>query len=150
MDGRYFSKVGTSKVKGIIDKTIEGFDETEIKQDSRVFPVEVSCPRCNHSLMDSTYSIDDYPSIRVTVSFGLKHGWLRLSSMYGSYNTFSEYEIPEDTVVHFFCPHCHAELIGATDCPSCNAPMVPMIVRGGGMVQICSRSGCKNHILDLG
>ena len=27
--------------------------------------------------------------------------------------------------------------------------MVPMIVRGGGIVQICSRRGCKGHILDV-
>jgi hypothetical protein len=24
-----------------------------------------------------------------------------------------------------------------------------MIVRGGGMLQICSRRGCKNHMLDV-
>jgi hypothetical protein len=24
-----------------------------------------------------------------------------------------------------------------------------MIVRGGGIVQICSRHGCHNHMLDL-
>ena len=149
VDGRYFSAVRRPKVKQIIERTLKGFDETEIKQDYRIFPVEVSCPRCNHSLMDPTYEIDGYPSIRVTISFGNMHGWLRLSSMYGSYNVFSEYEIPEETVVHFFCHHCHAELIGATSCTECNAPMVPMIVRGGGVVQICSRSGCKSHMLDL-
>jgi hypothetical protein len=27
--------------------------------------------------------------------------------------------------------------------------MVPMIVRGGGVVQICSRRGCKGHMLDV-
>jgi hypothetical protein len=27
--------------------------------------------------------------------------------------------------------------------------MVPMIVRGGGVVQICPRKGCKGHLLDL-
>jgi len=26
---------------------------------------------------------------------------------------------------------------------------VPLIVRGGGMVQICSRRGCRSHMLDL-
>lgn len=149
VDGRYFSTVRKPKVKQIIEQTLEGFDTTEIKQDYRIFPVQVSCPRCNHSLMDQSYEIDGYPSIRVTVSFGDKHGWLRLSSMYGSYNVFSQYEIPEDTVLHFFCRHCHAELIGATSCPDCGAPMVPMIVRGGGVVQICSRRGCKSHMLDL-
>ena len=28
--------------------------------------------------------------------------------------------------------------------------MVPMIVRGGGVVQICSRRGCRGHMLDVG
>ena len=150
VDGRYFSKVRKTKVKQIIDKVLARFDEEEIKQDYHIFPVEVSCPRCNHSLMDTTFEIDGYPSIRVTASFGHEHGWLRLSSMYGSYKVYSEYEIPLETIVNFFCPHCHAELIGAGYCPICDAPMIPMIVRGGGIVQICSRKGCKSHMLDLG
>jgi len=73
-----------------------------------------------------------------------------LSSLYGSYNVESEYEIPPDTIVQMFCPHCHAEFIGGAKCGECGAPMVPMIIRGGGVVQICSRRGCKGHILDLG
>ena len=149
VDGHYFSNVNTTKVKQIINKAREGLDKVEIKTDERIFPVEVSCPRCNHSLMDPFNLIDGYPSIRVTTSFGRKHGWLRLSCLYGSYNTEVEYEIPEDTVRNFFCPHCHAELIGVTNCPNCDAPMVSMIVRGGGMIQICSRRGCKEHKLDL-
>jgi len=86
----------------------------------------------------------------VTVSFGHKHGWLALSSLYGSYKVVSEYEIPHDEIVQLFCPHCHAELIGGGRCSECGAPMVPMIVRGGGVVQICSRRGCRGHMLDLG
>jgi hypothetical protein len=31
----------------------------------------------------------------------------------------------------------------------CSAPMVPMLVRGGGILQVCSRRGCKGHMLDL-
>ncbi|MBL7136794.1 MAG: NAD(P)H-dependent oxidoreductase subunit E [Candidatus Marinimicrobia bacterium] len=149
VDGHYFSNVNTTKVKQIINKAREGLDKVEIKTDERIFPVEVSCPRCNHTLMDPFNLIDGYPSIRVTTSFGRKHGWLRLSCLYGSYNTEVEYEISEDTVRNFFCPHCHAELIGVTNCPNCDAPMVSMIVRGGGMIQICSRRGCKEHKLDL-
>ncbi|MFH1516176.1 MAG: NAD(P)H-dependent oxidoreductase subunit E [bacterium] len=149
VDGHYFSKVRKSKVRHIIKETLTGFDAEEIKQDYHIFPVEVSCPRCNHSFMDTTSIIDFYPSIKVTASYGNQLSWLRLSSMYGSYNVFSEHEIPEDTILHFFCPHCHAELVGAGLCPVCNAPMVPMIIRGGGMLQICSRRGCKHHLLDL-
>ena len=149
VDGQYFSNVTQTAVKKIIGSTLAPPEAAEIKEDYHIFPVGVSCPRCNHSLMDPSYAIDGHPSIRVTVSFGAKHGWLRISSLYGSYNVFSEYPIPDDTVLHFFCPHCHAELRGATNCSLCNAPMVPMIVRGGGMVQICSRRGCRSHMLDL-
>ncbi len=149
VDGRYFSNVNTNKVKRILKKAREGLDKIAVKADQRVFPVEVSCSRCNHNLMDSSHLIDGYPSIRVTMSFGNIHGWMVLSSLYGSYNVSSEYDIPEDTIVDFFCPHCHAELLGASDCTECGAHMVPMIVRGGGVVQICSRRGCRGHMLDL-
>ena len=150
VDGHYFPKVTRTKVKQIVETAREGLDGAGIKQDYHIFPVEVSCPKCNHSLMDPARIIDDYPSIRVTVSFGDKHGWLELSSMYGSQKVFSEHEIPMDAVTYFFCPHCHAELTGTSPCLSCGAPMVPMFVRGGGIVQICSRRGCKGHMLDLG
>jgi hypothetical protein len=99
--------------------------------------------------MDEEHEIDGRPSIRVTVSFGNRHGWLRLSSLYGSYAISSEYEVPLDSVVNFFCPNCHAELAGSSACGDCEAPMVPMIVHGGGVLQICSRRGCRGHMLDL-
>ncbi len=149
VDGHYFSNVNTSKVSAILKKTRAGFDKVKIKADERIFPVEVSCPLCNHSLMDPGHLIDDYPSIRITVSFERKHGWLALSSLYGSYHINSEYEIPLNTILNNFCPHCHGELITASNCVECAAPMVPMIVRGGGMIQVCSRRGCKSHMLDL-
>jgi len=150
VDGHYFSKVTTSKIRGILKKTREGLDKIEIETDQRVFPVEVSCSRCNHSLMDPQHLIDGHPSIRVTSSFSDKHGWLALSSLYGSYKVSSEHPIPGDTIVLIFCPYCHAEMIGASKCPECEAPMVPMIVRGGGIVQICTRRRCNGHMLDLG
>lgn len=148
-DGHYFSNVTREKVMNIIEKTREGLDKVDIKTDQRIFPIAVSCARCNHSLMDSHYLVDGIPAIKVTISFGQTHCWLFLSSLYGSYNIQSDQEIPLDTVVDFFCPHCHAELSGATKCPDCGAPFVPMIVRGGGVLQICSRRGCRSHRLDL-
>lgn len=149
VDGRYYPKVKMTNLKDIIARAKKGLDVGEVETDQRVFPIEVSCARCNHSLMDSRHLIDGHPVIRVTVAFGNKHGRLTLSSLYGSYNTDSEFPIPDDTVVQMFCPHCHAELIGGAPCTECRAPMVPMIVRGGGVIQICSRRGCKGHILDL-
>ncbi len=149
VDGHYYSKVGTTNVKRILRKARRGPAKDEIKRDERVFRVEVNCARCNHSLMDAEYPIDDEPSVRLTASFQNKHTPLRISSLYGSGNVESEEEIPVDTVINLFCPHCHSELAGASDCTDCGAPMVPMIVRSGGMVQICSRRGCTNHMLDL-
>ncbi|MFC1513825.1 NAD(P)H-dependent oxidoreductase subunit E [candidate division KSB1 bacterium] len=150
VDGHYFSNVKTHDVKTILDKTKRGIDKVQVKTDQRIFPVEVSCPRCNHLLMDKEFLIDDHPSIRITVSFKRKHGWLRLSSLYGSFNVESEFKIPNDTLLHIFCPHCHQELTGIMECPECNnADMVPLIVRGGGIVQVCPRRGCKGHMLDV-
>jgi NADH-quinone oxidoreductase subunit E len=149
VDGHYFSKVDTAKVKRIIKKAKQGLDKVEFKKDERVFSLDVNCPRCNHSLIDGEYLIDEHPSVRFTAFFANKHGWIRLSCLYGSFNIESEHEIPMDTVVNLFCPHCHAELVGASNCVTCSAPMVPMIIKGGGMIQICSRRGCKNHMLDL-
>jgi NADH:ubiquinone oxidoreductase subunit E len=149
VDGHYFAEVSPVKVKEILERARAGLDKVEIKTDRRIFPVEVSCPRCNHSLMDPDHLVDGYPAITVNQSFGREHGWLRLSCLYGSYTVESEHELPKDVLVDFFCPHCHTHLIGASSCPECGAPMVPMIVRGGGIVQACSRRGCKGHILDL-
>jgi NADH-quinone oxidoreductase subunit E len=149
VDGHYFSNVDSARVRKIIKKTRAGLDEAERKADLRDFVLTVSCSRCNHSLMDPDHLIDGSPAIRVTVSFERKHGWLRLSSLYGSFTVESEYGIPTDSVVDFFCPHCHAELKSASNCPLCSCPMVSMIVRDGGIVQICSRRGCKGHMLSL-
>ncbi len=149
VDGHYFSNVNSLRVRQIIKKTQTGLDKVEIKTDKRIFPIDVSCSRCNHSLMEPRHLIDGNPSIKVTISFGHNHGWLLLSSLYGSYTSESEYKIPEGAIINFFCPHCHAELTGASNCMECGAPMVPMIVRGGGIVQICSRNGCKGHMLDV-
>jgi len=137
-------------VKDIVGRTRSGLDRVEVKTDQRVFPVEVSCARCNHSLMDAERLVDGHPSIRVTMAFNSVHGHIWLSSLYGSFAVESDHEIPMDMVVDFFCPHCHAHLTGSSNCPECQTPMVPMIVRGGGIVQICSRRGCKGHILDVG
>jgi NADH-quinone oxidoreductase subunit E len=149
VDGRYFSNVNKAKVKEIIENTRAGIEAAREGADERIFPVEVKCPKCNHSLMDVSHKMDGHPSIRLTISFGEQHGWLRLSSLYGSHNTKSEYDVPLDTVANFFCPYCHSELVSSANCSDCEAPMVPMIVRNGGIVKICSRKGCKNHMLDL-
>lgn len=147
IDGRYFSKVGKSKVRQLLDEASAGFATANADEDA--FPVEVSCPRCNHSLMDDSFPIDGRPSIRCSVSSDRQHGWLRLSSLYGRLAVEVGYEVPPDTVMDFYCPHCHEQIVGRSVCSECEAPMVPLMVGGGGIMQICSRRGCHNHMLDL-
>ncbi len=150
VDGRYFSNMSPAGVKGVLESARFELDNGDIQADQRVFPLEVSCAWCNHNLMDPEHPVDGHPSIRITVACDGVHGHARLSSLYGSYNLQSECEIPRDPVADFFCPHCHARLSGSSNCPECCTPMARMIVRGGGIMQICPRRGCRGHVLDLG
>ena len=149
IDGHYFSKVRKSKVSQLLDDARNGLGKLNIEKDKRIFPLDVNCPHCNHSLKDETFSIDGQPSINVTISSNQKQGWLRLSCLYGSYNFASDFEVNIGSVVNFICPHCGVEFPSTLECSACSAPMVPMLVEGGGIVYICSRRGCKNHLLDL-
>ena len=148
-DGQYHAKVATAGVKKILKGARGDGDLDGLRRTTHGSSIDVSCPRCNHRLMDVGHPIDGYPSVRITVAVGGQHGWLRLSSLYGSYAVESEHEIPMRAVADFFCPHCHGELRVASPCMDCGAPTVPMIVRAGGVVQICSRRGCKAHMLDF-
>ena len=148
-DGEYHSGIRPDSVKTFIKEIRKGSDGMDIENDKKIIPIEVSCPRCNHSLMKSEHLIDNRPCIHITVSLKRKHGWLRLSSLYGSYNYESEFEIPLELRANFFCPHCHEDLVGSSECPECGAKMILMIVRGGGTIQVCPRRGCKGHLLDI-
>ena len=149
VDGHYFSNVKGGQVTKILAQAREGLEKVEVRTDQRVFPVDVACPRCNHSLMDPTHPIDGLPSIWLATSFERKHGWVRLSCLYGSFNSEAEPEIPVDTISNIFCPHCHAELRSSTRCGICSSEMFPMMVRQGGVVRSCLRRGCRGHLLDL-
>ncbi len=115
----------------------------------RIFPVDAACPYCHHSLMDQTHLIDGFNSIRLLMSFGHKHGMLRLSCMFGSYKVEMEYEVPHDAVVQLFCPYCHTELASGMKCPECDTPMAMVDVIDGGKAYICPRRGCKGHHLEV-
>jgi len=148
IDGQYFSNVKKSKVSQILEQSRQGYEIPPSEKENGMF-FGVSCPHCNHSFMDNTYKIDGHPSIKLTISLDRREGWLRVSSLYGSHNNVVEFELPLGTVVDFLCPHCSMELHSSFYCPMCDASMVPMLVDGGGIVEICSRQGCKNHMLDL-
>ena len=149
VDGHYFSHVTRKKVTGIINKTLEGLDKIDIKTDKRIFPVKVSCSVCKQSLMDSDYLIDGYPSIHLNMTFDSKQGWLRLSSLYGSHNSKAEHDVPSHMVYQVFCPNCNKELLHLSNCPECGTPMTCMLIHNECTIEVCTRQGCKGHMLNL-
>ena len=149
VDGEYHSDVAPHRVPGIVHECQCGKENKSVLEDKRCFRINVACPQCNRSLMTWDNLLDGAPMIHVTASFARKHGWLRMSSFYGDYRVESQHDIPDDEVVDFFCPKCHSQLRAPSTCASCDAPMLPLFVRGGGVVRICARRGCKEHQLDL-
>ena len=150
VDGEYHRNTTTKDVQSIIDKSLQEGAQQKVSGDDRIFRVAVACPVCNRSMMDHDHLMDGAPMIHITITHGSAHGWLRMSSLYGDYRIQSEHDIPDDAITTFFCPRCHAELKQTRACARCDAPMIPLLVRDGGILQICSRRGCKEHMLDLG
>lgn len=111
--------------------------------------VQVKCPFCRQSLMDEEKIIDDLPSIKVFIQFQDKKGYLYLSSIYGSYTISSETHIPLNEIVLLFCPHCRSSLLTSNLCEKCHVPMAAFELQQGGKVQICSKRGCKKHIIEF-
>ena len=149
VDGHYFSNVNKARVAGILEDARRGLEDIRIGQEGRSFPIEVHCPRCNHSLMDPKRPLDGLPSVRVMICHEDKHYGLSLTSLYGGRGRAWPPEIPAGEVAEFFCPHCHGRLVGESSCIECGSPMVPMIVRAGGIIQVCARRGCDEERLDL-
>jgi NADH-quinone oxidoreductase subunit E len=146
MDGRYYSKVKKSGVRQLLETDADAGGPLD---DPRNFPIEASCPRCNRGLMDPATAIDNLPAIRISWTNGHRHGRMHLSAVYGSPHVKIEHDIAPGTVLNFLCPHCHGELNNGDACFECGAPLADMIVIGGGMLKICTRTGCKGRMLDL-
>ena len=111
--------------------------------------VHVKCRHCGRSLMDEENRIDNRPSVKVIVQMGKKKGPLNMSSFYGSYTLKSKVKLPEGRMIRVFCPYCKTEIKGARVCESCKAHMIPLALQEGGLVQICSRKGCKKHLFEF-
>jgi NADH:ubiquinone oxidoreductase subunit E len=146
---QYFPRVEPLKVKGILKKVRSESLAMDVKNDPRFFPVAVCCGLCSKSLMDPNHLIDGHPSVQLTATYGGEQGPVRFSSLYGSSAVEHNLDIPIDAVTDFSCPHCGGALRGDASCPECDSPMAPMLVEGGGLVQICTKRSCKGHTLDL-
>lgn len=111
--------------------------------------VYVRCPHCGKSLMNARKKLDNTPSIEVNLTYAGKHAPLYMSSLYGSYLIDTELSMPAGKVAGFRCPHCKADLKSTRKCDACGSQMIAFELRDGGQVQICSRRGCKKHVLEF-
>lgn len=111
--------------------------------------VHVKCPCCGKSLMDDGHKIDGHSGIKILIEWKGKRGWAYLSALYGSYTAEYEFPRPKGEIGKFICPYCESELTSTRKCEACGTPMVVMDFIEGGAVQICSRRGCKHHLVEF-
>jgi NADH-quinone oxidoreductase subunit E len=149
VDHHYFRHVTTAKVPHILEQARRGFPQSGAGVDSRVFPIDASCPRCGHTLMDGGHPIEGRASIQLAASFAQRAGTVHLSAFYGSAQVDCDGEIPEGALAVLSCPHCAQELSGASGCPECGATMAAMAAGKYAALHICARRGCPGHRLDL-
>ena len=109
--------------------------------------LRVKCPVCGHSLMDENKLVDNCPSVKLNIAIGEEEGVINLSSVYESYNSVSNIEIPDGAIIELSCHHCHTEIKSAYDCDICKSGMISLDLELGGSVSICSRIGCENHFV---
>jgi hypothetical protein len=107
--------------------------------------LDVKCPFCGKSLMDSEHKIDNANSIKMIIEIPGKKGYIRLSSIFGSYNYQVDFDVKIGEVSRFYCSHCKTELVSKDFCTACDAPMASLVLDMGGKVNFCTRKGCNNH-----
>ena len=111
--------------------------------------VSVKCPHCKKSMMDPKKKLDNTASILVRLTYAGKNAPLNMSAAYGSYLVDTTLGMSIGKIAGFRCPHCKADLKSTRKCDVCGAQMVAFDLKEGGQVQICSRRGCKKHLLEF-
>ncbi len=107
--------------------------------------LKTDCPYCGKSLMDKKKLVDEIPSIKLKIKSNNAEGIINFSAFYGSYNYLTDFNIEKDKEYSFACPNCKTELTSDVTCDICAAKLIPLNIRGGGVIRFCSRAGCKKH-----
>ncbi|MHA1243228.1 MAG: class I tRNA ligase family protein [Candidatus Heimdallarchaeota archaeon] len=116
---------------------------------SELIALRINCPLCNKSLLNPKCLVDNIPGVKLEITTTDGKGIIHLSSLYGSYNYTANIKIPQGSTVDFSCPHCKQQIKTKDKCEECSAPMIPLKIEGNGIVNICSRAGCKKHSVEF-
>jgi hypothetical protein len=104
--------------------------------------LEVSCPNCHASLNEGqkvhldAYSRDTH-----------QEGSVYLSAVFGDHAIEADFPIAEGAVCEFRCPSCEQSVMLQIPCRLCGAQMASLNIQSGGVVEFCSRRGCRGHAL---
>jgi len=107
--------------------------------------LSVKCPFCGKSLMDNDERLHNKPSIKLNIETPDSRGVIYLCSFYECYDYRTDLKLTKGEIIEFSCPHCNRLLNTKEECKVCHAPMVSLVLRTGGRVSLCSRTGCSNH-----
>ena len=112
--------------------------------------IHVQCPHCGKSLMTPEPKIDQLDSIQFLAKIGNRIGHLYLSQVYGSYEKiFDNVENLPDAVVECSCPFCYRPFPVHQTCVSCQAAVIGLDLKVGGIIKVCTRNGCQHHSLEF-
>jgi len=101
------------------------------------------CPK-RHNLVDEEVRIDGKPSVRIRVRSDGNEGFLYLDPMYGIDRNRGDMGFDVKSGAKFVCPECSTSLIAPKKaCPECGSPVYTFEVPFKGMVEGCTRKGCK-------
>jgi len=99
--------------------------------------------------MDEEQLVDNGPSIKANIRIEDRYGTIHLSSIYSSYNYICSLDIRPHEVAEFSCPHCNGIIRSISECKVCKSPAVSFVHNFGGILNICSRVGCKGHTIEF-
>lgn len=114
-----------------------------------MIPLNIRCTHCGHTLMDRDRKIDGKPSVRLTLAHGGREAPVFVSALYGSPIVETELDVPSGSVIELRCPHCSHAFDVQRRCAVCSAPMVNLGIQEAGEVVVCTRLGCKNHLIEF-
>jgi len=104
--------------------------------------LQVCCPYCRAPLSEGTKVVLD-----AYVSDTGQDGKVALSAIFGDDTVETDLDVPNGTIAEFRCPSCDQSLMLQMPCRLCGAPMASVNIQTGGVVEFCSRRGCKGHAL---
>ncbi len=104
--------------------------------------LRVCCPYCESPLTEGRkVHLDAY--VRDTNQKGRVH----LSAIFGDHAAETDLVVPDGAIAEFQCPSCDQSLMLQVPCKLCGAPMASINIQSGGVVEFCSRKGCRGHAL---